>query len=192
MPGILGRKLGMTRIISEEGNAIPLTVLECTPNVITQIKTVEKDGYSAIVVGYKERPRPSKNKKFYHLKEFKVESTDEYNVGDSLTVELLEGVESVKLTSTSKGKGTQGVVKRHNFRTGPNSHGSKHHRNPGSIGAGTAPGKVMKGKKLAGRMGLDTVTLKNVPLVYLDKEKNLVGIKGPVPGGKNNLVSLVF
>jgi large subunit ribosomal protein L3 len=192
MTGILGRKVGMTRIIGEDGNVIPLTVVECTPNTVTQVKTVEKDGYSAVVLGYKELKRPTKNKKFYHLREFKVDESNEYKVGDVVTVEELKDIEKIQLSSVSKGKGTQGVVKRHNFRTGPNSHGSKHHRNPGSIGAGTAPGKVMKGKKLAGRMGLDKITLKNVPLVYLDVEKNIIGIKGPVPGAKNNLVAITF
>lgn len=192
MPGILGRKLGMTRIIAENGDAIPLTVVECTPNVITQVKTEEKDGYSAIVVGYKERKRPSKNKRFYHLKEFKVSSDSEFKVGDIISLEALKDIEHIQYSAVSKGKGTQGVVKRHNFATGPNSHGSKHHRLPGGIGAATAPGKVWKGKKMAGRMGLDKVTRKNVPVVYLDVEKNIIGIKGPIPGGKNNLVVITY
>lgn len=192
MPGILGRKIGMTRIVGENGNVIPLTVVECTPNTITQVKTQEKDGYTAIVLGYKERSRPTKNKKFYHLREFKVEDIENYNIGDIITVEALKDIESIQYSSVSKGKGTQGVVKRYNFATGPNSHGSKHHRHAGSMGAGTAPGKVMKGKKQAGRMGLDKITMKNVPLVYLDVEKNIVGIKGPIPGGKNNLVAITF
>jgi large subunit ribosomal protein L3 len=192
MPGILGRKIGMTRIVGENGNVIPLTVVECTPNTITQIKTIEKDGYSAIVLGFKERSRPTKNKKFYFQREFKVESAEEYNLGDIITVEALKDIEKIQYSSISKGKGTQGVVKRYNFKTGPNSHGSKHHRHAGSMGSGTAPGKVMKGKKQAGRMGLDKITMKNVPLVYLDVEKNIIGIKGPIPGGKNNLVAITF
>ncbi len=192
MPGILGRKIGMTRIIGEDGASIPLTVVECTPNTITQVKTVEKDGYSAIVLGYKELKNPSKNKKYYYQREFKVENSEEFEIGTQVTVENLKEIEKVQFTSISKGKGFQGVVKRHNFKTGPNSHGSKHHRNPGSIGSGTAPGRVMKGKKLAGRMGGDKLTFKSVPLVYLDSEKNILGIKGPIPGGKNNLVAITF
>lgn len=192
MPGILGRKVGMTRVMDENGNMIPLTVIECTPNTVTQIKTEDKDGYTAIVVGYSELARPSKNKKFRHIKEFKVENAGEFKVGDQITVEALSEIENVSFASVSKGKGTQGVVKRHNFRTGPNSHGSKHHRNPGSIGAGTAPGRVMRGKKLAGRMGLEKTTLKHVPLVLVDKASNIIGVKGPVPGGKNTLVTISF
>lgn len=192
MLGILGRKIGMTRITNEDGLSIPLTVVECTPNTVTQVKTVEKDGYAAIVLGYKERKNPTKNKRFYHLREFRVESSDDYKVGDVITVEALSDVERVQFTSISKGKGYQGVVKRHNFRTGPNSHGSKHHRHPGSIGSGTAPGRVMRGKKQAGHMGSEKITLKKVPVVYLDASKNIVGIKGPIPGGKNNLVAITF
>jgi large subunit ribosomal protein L3 len=192
MTGILGRKIGMTRIVGEDGNVIPLTVVECTPNTVTQVKTIEVDGYSAIVLGYKERKKPTKNKRFYHMREFRVNDDHEYKVGDVISVDILSEVDRVQLCSISKGKGTQGVVKRYNFKTGPNSHGSKHHRNPGSIGAGTAPGKVLKGKKLAGRMGLDRITLKSVPVVYLDAEKNIVGVKGPVAGAKNNLVAITF
>lgn len=192
MPGILGRKIGMTRIIGDDGAAIPLTVVECTPNTITQVKTVEKDGYSAIVVGYSELKNPTKNRKFHYQREFKVANSEDFNIGDQITVENLKEIEKVQFSAISKGKGFQGVVKRFNFRTGPNSHGSKHHRNPGSIGSGTAPGRVMRGKKLAGRMGTDKITLKNVSLVYLDAEKNIIGIKGPVPGGKNNLVAITF
>jgi large subunit ribosomal protein L3 len=192
MPGILGRKIGMTRIIGEDGASIPLTVVECTPNTVTQVKTVEKDGYSAIVLGYKELKNPTKNKKYYYQREFKVENSEEFEIGTQVTVENLKEIEKVQFTSISKGKGFQGVVKRFNFRTGPNSHGSKHHRNPGSIGSGTAPGRVMRGKKLAGRMGGDKLTFKNVPIVYLDAEKNILGIKGPIPGGKNNLVAITF
>ena len=192
MPGILGRKIGMTRIMQEDGTMVPLTVVECTPNTVTQIKTVEKDGYNAIVLGYSELNRPTKNRKFKHVREFKVSSTEGVNVGDIITVENLKEIERVSFTSTSKGKGFQGVVKRFNFRTGPNSHGSKHHRNPGSIGSGTAPGRVMRGKKLAGHMGAETTTLKNVKLVLVDSSKNILGIKGPIPGGKNNLVAISY
>jgi large subunit ribosomal protein L3 len=192
MPGILGRKIGMTRIMEEDGTMVPLTVVECTPNTITQVKTTEKDGYNAIVLGYHELNRPTKNKKYRHKKEFKVESIEGFNIGDQITVENLAEVEKVNFTSTTKGKGFQGVVKRFNFKTGPNSHGSKHHRNPGSIGSGTAPGRVMRGKKLAGHMGTETQTMKNVKLVLVDKSKNILGIKGPIPGGKNNLVAISY
>lgn len=193
MPGILGRKVGMTRVVDENGNMVPLTVIECTPNTITQVKTTDKDGYAAIVVGYSELNRPSKNKKYRHIKEFKVENTDEFKVGDQITVEALAEAGKISFTSVSKGKGYQGVVKRHNFRTGPNSHGSKHHRHLGSLGGGTSSaGRVFKGKKQAGHMGSDKKTFKNVPLVLVDKAANIIGVKGPVPGGKNTLVTISF
>ncbi len=182
----------MTRIFGDNGQAIPLTVVECSPNEIVQIKTAEKDGYTAIVVGFDAVKRPTKNKKYYHSREFKVENPEDYKIGDKITVETLQEVEAVDFCATSKGKGFQGVIKRHNFSRGPETHGSRHHREPGSIGACAMPGRVARGKKLPGRMGTDKVTRKNVPVAYLDLEKNLVGLKGPIPGGRNNLVAISF
>jgi len=187
MAGLLGTKVGMTRIFDENGKAIPLTVVECLPNKIVQIKTVENDGYNAIVVGYSELKKPTKTKKFRTLKEFRVESTDEYTVGQELTTELLSDITKVTITANTKGKGFQGVIKRHNFSRGPQTHGSRHHREPGSVGGCAAPGRVLKGKKLPGHMGAVQQTKKGV-VAYLDHSRNLVGIKGPVSGGKNNLV----
>jgi len=191
MPGILGKKVGMTQIM-EEGKIIPLTVVECDPNTIVQLKTVEKDGYNAIVLGFSPLRKERKNKKFYHTREFKVENTEDYKVGDQITVSALEGVEKINFSAVSKGKGFQGVIKRHNFSRGPETHGSRHHRRPGSIGACAMPGRVVRGKKLPGRHGSDKTTRKNVPLVYLDVERNLIGIKGPIPGSKNNLVVISY
>ncbi|MDD9876894.1 MAG: 50S ribosomal protein L3 [Magnetovibrio sp.] len=192
MPGILGKKIGMTRIFSEDGASVPLTVIECEPNTVTQVKTVEKDGYNAIVLGFGERKNPTKNKKFYFKREFRVENVEDFKVGDKITVEALQDIEKVNFTASSKGKGFQGVIKRHNFSRGPETHGSHHHRKPGSIGACAMPGRVAKGKKLPGRTGNKTVSYKNVPVAYLDTEKNLIGLKGPVPGAKNNLVAISF
>lgn len=191
MPGILGRKVGMTRI-NQDGKMVPLTVIQCQPNTIVQLKTEEKDGYNAVVVGFDELKKPTKNKKYKHLKEFKVDSLEGYNIGDLVNVTQFSDIENCKVTAYSKGKGFQGVIKRHNFSRGPESHGSRHHREPGSVGACAAPGRVAKGKKLPGHMGNKRVTLSSVKVAYIEPELNLIGIKGPIPGGKNNLVILSF
>ncbi len=187
MAGLVGKKIGMTRIFDENGKAIPLTVVECLPNKIVQIKTESNDGHNAIVVGYEELKKPLKTKKFRHLKEFRLENIDEYQVGQELNTQLLTADARVIVTATSKGKGFQGVVKRHNFSQGPKTHGSRHHREPGSIGGCAAPGRVLKGKKLPGRMGNQRSTKKAI-VAYLDHARNLIGIKGPIAGSKNNLV----
>lgn len=189
MPGILGKKIGMTRIINDEGRVIPLTVVQCEPNTVVQVKTSEKDGYPALVLGFDALKKPSKNRTYRHLKEFRVPEVDEsLKTGDQVKVDQFEAGEKVKVTSVSKGKGFQGVIKRHNFARGPETHGSHHHREPGSIGACARPGRVHKGKKMPGRMGTDTCTLSKVEVVYLDTEKNLIGLKGPVAGAKGSLV----
>ncbi len=191
MPGILGKKVGMTRIIVN-GKMTPLTVVQCEPNTIVQLKTDEKDGYNAIVVGFDKLNKPTKNKTYRHLKEFKVDSLEDYKVGDLVDVSQFAEVKNCKVTAYSKGKGFQGVIKRHNFSRGPESHGSRHHREPGSVGACAAPGRVDKGKKLPGRTGNQKVTLTKAQVAYIEPELNLIGIKGPVPGAKNNLVVLSF
>ncbi len=189
MTGLLGTKLGMTRIIQDDGRMIPLTVVQCEPNTVVQVKTNEKDGYLALVLGFNALKKPTKNRKFKHLKEFRLnEGAAAPEMGGMISVEIFEKGEMTQVTSTSKGKGFQGVIKRHNFSRGPMSHGSHHHREPGSIGARSRPGKVCKGKKMPGHMGFETVTRNNVEVVYIDPEKNLVGLKGPVPGGNGSLV----
>lgn len=189
MPGILGKKIGMTRLIQDDGRVIPLTVVHCEGNQVVQIKTVEKDGYPAVVLGFGALSRPTKNRKFRYCREFRLpEGDSSLKTGDLLGVDQFEASEKVKVTGTSKGKGFQGVIKRHNFSRGPETHGSHHHREPGSIGARAKPGRVHKGKRMAGRMGNDTVTLKQTEIVYLDAAKQLIGIKGPVPGGNGSLV----
>ena len=186
MPGILGKKIGMTRVFQDDGRVIPITVVQCDSNEITQVKTTDKDGYPAIVLGFSKLRKPTKTKKFYHVKEFKTE--EEYKKGDKITLESFKDVEKVKITGISKGKGFQGVVKRYNFSRGPETHGSHHHRKPGSIGACAKPGRVEKGKKLPGHMGKDKVTIRDVQIAYLAPEKNLIGLKGPVPGPNGTLV----
>lgn len=189
MTGLIGKKLGMTRVIQDDGRVIPMTVIQCEPNVIAQIKTVEKDGYPAIVLGFSQLKKPTKTQKFYVLKEFRIKGDEQVKMGDTVTVEMFKEGDVVSVTGTSKGKGFQGVVKRHHMAGGPASHGSHFHREPGSVGARAKPGKILRGKRMAGHMGDETVTIRT-SVVYLDGKKNLVGIKGAVPGGNNGIVSL--
>ena len=193
MPGIVGTKIGMTRVIQDDGRVIPLTVVQCSPNVVTQVKTTEKDGYPAVVLGFSALNKPSKTKKFRALREFKsLENGDDgnptLNKGDEVNVDIFEAGEAVKITGTSKGKGFAGVIKRHNFSRGPETHGSHHHREPGSIGMCTKPGRVLKGKKMPGRMGGKQVSLRETQVAFVDTEKNLIGIKGALPGAKGGLI----
>lgn len=191
MPGIQGTKIGMTQVINQDdGRVIPVTVLLCEPNQVVQVKTEEKDGYPALVLGFKALKKPTKNRKFRHLREFRISGDESLTTGDEVKVDIFEAGDKVKMTSVSKGKGFQGVIKRHNFSRGPETHGSHHHREPGSIGACTRPGRVHKGKKMPGRMGGGQITLKSVEIVYVDPEKNLVAVKGPVAGGNGSLVIL--
>lgn len=192
MSGIIGKKVGMTRVFQDDGRVIPVTVIQCEPNEVAQIKTVEKDGYPALVLGFSKLKKPTKTKKFRRLKEFKLEESDmdAYKQGDQVTVENFTEVELVNVTASSKGKGFQGVIRRHNFSRGPETHGSHHHRRPGSIGACAKPGRVAKGKKLPGRMGNDRVTLKKLNLVAVDKSKNIICIKGPIPGPNGGIITI--
>lgn len=192
MPGLIGTKIGMTRIINQDdGRVIPLTVIQCQPNVVVQVKTVEKDGYPALVLGANALKKPSKNRTYRHLREFRIpEGMDPLKPGDQLGVDLFEVGDRVRMTSTSKGKGFQGVIKRHNFARGPETHGSHHHREPGSIGACARPGRVHKGKKMPGRMGTDTITLKDVEIVFVNKDENILAVRGPVAGSKGSRIIL--
>lgn len=189
MTGILGKKLGMTRVIQDDGRVIPITVIECEPNIVTQIKTVENDGYPAIVLGLSLLKRPTKTRKFKHLREFAASADGDLKTGDTITVEAFAEGEKVSVTSVSKGKGFQGVVKRHHMAGGPGSHGSHFMREPGSVGARAKPGRIQRGKRMAGRMGSDTITVRT-SIIYLDKKNNLLGIKGPVAGGNKSYVSI--
>lgn len=188
MPGIIGKKLGMSQVIQDDGRVIPVTYVSCQPNEVVQVKTEAKDGYPAIVLGFDAYKNPSKNKKFKALKEFCVDNTDEFKKGQKISIDIFKDVEAVTVTATSKGKGCQGVIKRYNFSRGPETHGSHHHREPGSIGMCAKPGRVMKGKKLPGHMGVDQVTLKNRPLVSIVKDENVIAIKGPLPGANSSYI----
>ena len=202
MNGILAKKIGMTQVFEESGNLVPVTVLQAGPMVVVQKKTVETDGYNAIVVGFGEineknvnKPRKGQFKKANasykrYLREFKVEDVEKYNLGDEITAEIMDGVEFVDVIGTSKGKGTQGVIKRHGFGRGRESHGSKFHRMPGGMGAATWPGKVFKGHRMMGRMGNERVTVQNLKVVKVDKENGIILIKGAVPGPKKGLITV--
>lgn len=179
----------MTRVIQDDGRVIPITVVHCEPNEVTQVKTAEKDGYPALVLGFSAIKKATKNRRFHHQKEFRVEGAEQKK-GDKISVEIFNEGDSVKITGTSKGKGFQGVIKRHNMSRGPMSHGSHHKRQPGSVGACAAPGRIQRGKKLPGRMGNAQVTISRSSVVYLDKKNNIVGIKGALPGAKKSILTI--
>jgi len=202
MKGILGKKVGMTQIFDERGEVIPATVIEAGPCFVAQIKTVERDGYSAVQMGFEEtKPKHLTRPQLQHLRksdlppvrylrEFRL-GTDgaEYQEGQKVTVDIFEAGELVDVMGTSKGRGFAGVVKRHGFRGGPKTHGqSDRHRAPGSIGACTTPGRVFKGKRMPGRMGGDRVTVQALKVEMVDPERNLLVVRGAVPGAKNGLL----
>ena len=200
--GILGTKLGMTQIFDDEGNAIPITVVQAGPCFITQVKTAQTDGYSAVQVGYgavaqKVLTRPqqghlakSGSTPLRHLREYRLDNTDEFELGQQITAERFESGQLIDVSGTSIGKGFAGYQKRHNFRRGPMAHGSKNHRLPGSTGAGTTPGRIYPGKRMAGRMGSEKVTVRKLTVVRVDVERNLILIKGAVPGKPGALLSI--
>ena len=198
MKGILGRKVGMTQVFTKDGKLIPVTVVEVEPNVVMQVKTNEKDGYNSIQLGVFEKSEKKANKaeagrakqanttpkRF--LKEIRdVEGS--YNVGDKVGVSIFEVGDIVDVTGVTKGKGFQGVIKRHNQSRGPMTHGSHYHRRPGSLGT-MLPKRVLKGKKLAGHMGVDTVTIQNLEIIEVNELENYILVSGNVPGAKNSLV----
>lgn len=200
MKGIIGKKVGMTQVFDEQGTVTPVTVIEAEPNVIVQIKTVDTDGYNAVQVasGNVKEKRVNKPVKGHfdkagieykkYLREFSVEDTEGLNVGDEIKVSVFEEGQKVDIIGTSKGKGTQGVITRHGFGRGRESHGSKFHRMPGGMGAASYPGRVWKGHRMAGKMGHERVTVQNLQVVKVFEDKNLLLVKGAVPGPKKGLV----
>ncbi len=202
MKNMIGRKVGMTQIFKEDGEVVPVTVVQGGPLVVIQKKSVENDGYNAIQVGYadiKERRvnKPTKGhfdkadleyKKY--LKEFKVENLDDYEIGQEIKVDVFEEGDKIDVIGTSKGKGTQGVIKRHGFSLGRKTHGSHFHRSPGGMSAGTDPGRVFKGHRMGGRMGNEVVTVQNLEVVRVDAEKDIILIKGAIPGPRKGLVTI--
>jgi len=192
MPGIIGKKLGMSQIIQDDGCVIPVTFVHCQPNTVVQVKTQSNDGYPAIVLGFDAYKNPSKNKKFKIMKEFRVDNAENFKKDQKIDISILKDVSAVTLTAISKGKGYQGVVKRHHFAGGPASHGSHFHREPGSIGTRAKPGRVNKGHRMAGQMGLEKITILNRPIIKLVPDKELIAIKGSVPGANNGYVYIKF
>ncbi len=201
--GIIGKKLGMTAIFTEDGKRIPVTIVKAGPCVVIQVKKVETDGYNAIQLGFEEIPERKLNKPmrghqakagkgFYRiLKEFRVDNVDEYKPGDEIDLSIFSLGERIKVTGISKGRGFAGVMKRWDFAGSPDSHGhEKVHRKPGSIGQCADPSRVFKGKKMPGRMGTDQVTVKNVEIVDIWKEENILLLKGQVPGWRNGTIFL--
>jgi large subunit ribosomal protein L3 len=197
---ILGRKLGMTQVWSDDDKLLPVTVIEAGPCVVTQVKSDKRDGYKAVQIGFGEAKRVNKPMQGHfdkakveakkYLAEIRLDEGDSYKVGQSITVDSLAEAKTVHVTGTSKGKGFAGVMKRHNFKGGPGGHGSHFHRAPGSIGQCATPSRVFKGLKLPGHMGSETVTVKNLEVVKIDSEQNLLIVKGAVPGGKGALLTI--
>jgi large subunit ribosomal protein L3 len=199
---ILGRKLGMTQVWSEDDQLVPVTVIKAGPCVVTQIKTADKEGYEAIQIGFGDIKAKQVNKPMQGhfdkggvepskvLREVHVDSAANYELGQAVTVEQFAEVKKVDVSGVSKGKGFAGVIKRHNFRGGPGGHGSHFHRAPGSVGQCATPSRVFKGLKLPGHMGDEKVTVRNLEVVKVDVEQNLLLVKGAIPGGKGALVSV--
>ncbi len=202
MLGTLGEKVGMTQYFEDSGASVGATVIRCEPAVVVQIKTLERDGYKGVQLGYKDTERrkltdPMKGhfdkygvepKKY--LVEYRVDNPEDFSSGDQVTVDQFEPGERVTVTGNSKGKGFQGVVKRWNFSGGPDTHGSRFHRKPGSIGMCVEPGRVLKGQKLPGRTGYEKVTIENLKVLRADPEEDLLVVKGSVPGARNNLIQI--
>lgn len=204
MKAILGKKVGMTQIFTEAGEVVPVTVIEAGPEVVTQIKTVETDGYNAVQIGYEEQKPQRVNRPMTghfeksgvtpkkHLAEFRNDEGEVYELGQVITVADFEEGKKLDITGVSKGKGTQGNIKRHGHHRGPMTHGSKHKRLAGALAGATYPSRVFPRNAGPGRMGRDTVTVQNVELVKIDTDRNLMLVKGAVPGGKGSLVKVRY
>jgi large subunit ribosomal protein L3 len=194
--GLIGRKVGMTQVFEEDGTMVPVSVVAVEPNTVTLLRTVERDGYTAVQVGAGKARRLSKPRlgqlkdlpRVRDVREFRVEDVSAYAVGQTLDVSLFEAGDAVDISGVSKGKGFAGTVTRHHFRRGPETHGSDSHRAPGSIGGGTTPGKVFKGTGMAGHMGHERVTVKGATVVRADAARNLLLVRGPVPGPRDALI----
>ena len=202
--GLLGNKIGMTQIFDETGNIIPVTIIKVGPCIITQIKTISKDGYDAIQIGYGKTSnttltqselghlRKSSIQPLKYLKEFRLnENIENFEVGQVLNVESFSAGQLVNIQGKSIGKGFSGLQKRHNFTRGPMTHGSKNHRSPGSIGMGTTPGRVLPGKKMAGQLGNKTITVRKLKVIQTNIDENILVLKGSVPGKPGNLLSIL-
>ena len=199
---IYGKKVGMTQIFAEDDTVVPVTVIQAEPNTVVQVKTTDTDGYEAVQLGFGDIKAKKVNKPYgghfekhgvkptRYLREVRVENAADHKVGDTQTVEAFADTKKVDVTGTSKGKGFAGVMKRYGFGGGPGGHGSHFHRVPGSVGMCATPSRVLRGLRLPGHMGCDTVTVKNLDVVRVDADQNLILIKGAVPGGKNAIVRI--
>jgi large subunit ribosomal protein L3 len=194
--GLIGRKVGMTSVFADDGTMVPVSVVAIQPNTVTRLRTSERDGYTAVQVGAEPAKRLTKPEagqlkdlpQVATVREFRVPSVDEYAVGQTLGVDLFEAGELVDVTGVSKGRGFAGTIKRHNFSRGPKTHGSDNYRKPGSIGPGTTPGRVYRGLRMAGHMGSDRTTVKKLHVVRADADRNLLLIRGAVPGPRGALL----
>ena len=199
---LTGKKVGMTQIFDEKGKVIPVTVIEAGPCVVAQVKTVESDGYNAVQLGFGDVKESKVNKPIKghftkskltlkkHLREFRIDDVASVKVGDELKADVFAKGDKVDIQGTSKGKGFQGVIKRHGQSRGPMGHGSMYHRRPGSMGPTSTPGRVFKGKKLPGRMGNNTITIQNLEVVSVDLDKNVILVKGSVPGANGAILKI--
>jgi|TARA_B110000977_G_scaffold174668_1_gene228723 large subunit ribosomal protein L3 len=202
--GILGNKIGMTQIFDELGNIIPVTIIKAGPCFVTQIKTKFTDGYDAIQIGYgnvklKKLNQPkighfdkSNIKPLKYLKEYRIDNPEDFNIGQEISLDLFNETKFIDISGKTCGKGFSGLQKRHNFSIGPMSHGSKNHRAPGSIGMGTSPGRVLPGKKMAGQLGNKNLKVKNLRVVQINKDENILIIKGSIPGKPGNLLNITM
>lgn len=200
--GLIGKKIGMTQIFNEEGKVIPVTVIEAGPCVVSQVKTEETDGYNSIQLGFGAIKESKVNKPerghftkaniapARYLREFRVDSIEDVKVGDELKADIFMAGDKIDIQGTSKGKGFQGVIKRHGQHRGPMGHGSMYHRRPGSMGSTSTPGRVFKGKRLPGHMGANTITIQNLEVVSVDLDKNVILVKGSVPGANGAILKI--
>ncbi len=202
MKTLIGKKVGMTQVFDETGRVIPVTVIEAGPCVVAQVKNTETDGYNAVQLGFQDTKESKLNKPEAghftksklalkkELREFRVDSVEGVNVGDELKADVFAVGDRVDIQGTTKGKGFQGVIKRHGQHRGPMGHGSMYHRRPGSMGPTSTPGRVFKGKKLPGHMGVDKVTIQNLEIIRVDLDKNAILVKGSVPGNKGGILKI--
>ena len=199
--GLIGRKVGMTQVFQDDGTMVAVSVLNIEPNTVTRLRTADRDGYTAVQLGTETSKKLSKPEAgqlkdlpkgaqaLKTIREFRVDNVDEYELGQTVSLmDLFAAGDEVDVSGVSKGKGFAGHIKRHNFHRGPKTHGSDHHREPGSIGPGTTPGRVYRGMKMAGHMGDDTVTIKKVRVVRTDPDRNLLLVKGSLPGARGSLI----
>ena len=201
--GMLGNKVGMTQIFTEDGNANPVTIIKVGPCVVTQIKTTSTDGYNSIQIGYKQVPRQKLTKPelghldktsivpLKYLKEYPIDNVEDFTLGQIINVQDFEEGQFVDVTGKSIGKGFAGTIKRHHYTRGPMTHGSKNHRGPGSIGMGTSPGRVLPGKKMAGQLGNKITNIKKLKIIQVNNTENILVVKGAVPGKPGNLLTIV-